>query len=231
MICVSLNLLFFIWSFPYLLALLYWKTLLLLGSTFGGLTLANPNYGDNIQASTTVVESGSYTVLAQGYGSFGGRYSLFIRCELANGTVVEPGDVPPIAISPIGESTVSNDFSGFGFPGIPSRDFSTGIEIPLTAGQTQIAPIGSDVALYSYNASDGEVATLNVSRASGNISIGIAVIHRDSNEIIFLGGLPSSDNLSVQLIFPSNGTYAIGLFRLDTTERSGTSGAVQITIQ
>ena len=126
---------------------------------------------------------------------------------------------------------VQPDFSGFGFPGVAARDFSEGIELPLTLGQPQAAPVASDVALYTYGASAGEVATLNISRASGDISIGVTVINKDTNEVIFLGGLPSSDNLSVELTFPTAGTYAIGLFRLDTGERSDTSGAVQISLE
>ncbi|MGB1286620.1 MAG: hypothetical protein ACPG7F_08815, partial [Aggregatilineales bacterium] len=64
-----------------------------------------------------------------------------------------------------------------------------------------------------------------------DISIGVTVINKDSNEILFLGGMPSSNNLSVELTFPSAGTYAIGLFRLDTAERMDTAGAVQITLE
>lgn len=110
-------------------------------------------------------------------------------------------------------------------------DFSAGIEIPLTLGQPQTAPVASDVALYTYAASAGEVATLSISRVSGDISIGVTVINRDTNEIVFFGGLPSSDNLSAELTFPTGGTYAIGLFRVDTAERSGTSGAVQLQLE
>jgi len=114
---------------------------------------------------------------------------------------------------------------------VTARDFSAGIEIPLTVGQPQTAPVANDVALYTYDASANEVATLNISRASGDISIGVTVINKDTNEIIFLGGMPSSNNLSVELTFTADGTYAIGLFRLDTAERSGTSGAVQLVIE
>ena len=74
-------------------------------------------------------------------------------------------------------------------------------------------------------------ATLNLSRVSGDISVGVTVIKRDNNEILFVGGLPSSNNLAVELTFPSDGTYVIGLFRMNTTEKADTSGAVQISIE
>ena len=156
-------------------------------------------------------------------------------CTLADGTVIKPGDAPSVnLISPANELPLASAsqpiFSGFGFPGVASVDFSSGIQIPLQLGQAQTAPIGNDVALYTYQAKTDDVHTLNISRLSGNISIGVAVIKQETNEIIFLGGLPSSNNLSVELTFPSSGTYAIGLFRLDTVERTGTSGAVQIIL-
>ena len=127
--------------------------------------------------------------------------------------------------------TLVTSFSGFGFPGIAPVDFSAGIELPLARSQPQTVPVASDVALYTYAASAGEVATLSLSRVSGDISIGVTVISQDTNEIVFLGGLPSSNTLSVELTFPADGTYAIGLFRLDTAERSGTSGAVQVLLE
>lgn len=179
--------------------------------------------------------------LGDGYGGGGrggiGVYTLFIGCILRDGTVIEPGDTLP------DDSGDSNDPDGdtaapiaqpapdFGFPGVASRDFSDGIEIPLTLGQPQVAPIASDVALYTYAATAEETRTLSVSRASGTISIGVAVIHSETNALVFLGGMPSSNNLTVELTFPTDGTYAIGLFRLDTAELTGTSGAVQIVLE
>lgn len=162
-----------------------------------------------------------------------GVYTLYIGCTLRGGMVIEPGaSVPPLGDGSSGDVGSSVPaFSGYGFPGVNPVDFSAGIEIPLNLGQSQTAPIANDVVLYTYSASAGETTKLSVSRVSGDISIGVTVIKRDTNEIIFFGGLPLGNNLSVELTFPSDGTYAIGLFRLDTAERSGTSGAVQITLQ
>ncbi len=161
---------------------------------------------------------------------FVGAFTIYLGCTLRDGTVIPAGGQPPSEVvsspQPIPQQPVPN----FGLPAVGPIDFSAGIEIPFQLGQTQVAPIGGDVALYTYEASAGSTATLSVARVSGDISIGVTVIQRDNNEVIFLGGMPSSDQLSVQLTFPSDGTYAIGLFRLDTPTKSGTSGAVQISI-
>lgn len=102
----------------------------------------------------------------------------------------------------------------------------------MTAGTPALAPIAGDlVALYTYNASAGSTANLSLSRTSGDISIGVTVLHKDSNQIIFMGGMPFSDKLSVELTFPVDGTYVIGLFQLSTAEANETSGAVQILIE
>ena len=167
-----------------------------------------------------------------------GVYTLFIGCTLRDGTVIEPGDTasPPAEIvsgagSEAESAPAAPEFSGFGFPGVASVDFGAGIEIPLALGQPQTLPLANDIALYTYTASADEVRTLTLARLSGDISMGVTVINKDSNEIIFVGGLPSSDALSVALTFPSDGVYALGLFRFDTTERGDTSGAVQLVIE
>lgn len=161
-----------------------------------------------------------------------GVYTLFIGCTLRDGTTIEPGQsVQGEAPSSSDVETLVEAFSGFGFPGVAPRDFSDGIELPLTLGQAQVAPVGGDVALYTYDATAGQVATLSLSRVSGDLSLGVAVINRETNALVFLGGMPTSNNLSVELTFPEAGTYVIGLFRLDTPQASGTSGAVQITLE
>ena len=166
-----------------------------------------------------------------------GLYTMFISCTRRDGTEIEAGSIADtetelnLTDPDIADALAFAPFTGFGFPGLDARDFSDGIELPLILGQAQTAPIARDVALYTYDASAEEVVTLNISRASGDLSIGVTVINKATNEIIFIGGLPSSNNLSVELTFPTDGTYAIGLFRLDTAERSGTSGAVQVVLE
>lgn len=178
-------------------------------------------------------------------GHFLGAYQVSLGCTLRDGTVIEPGVVlesitvtessdSPTGVSGTLEQTqpVKPEFSGFGFPGFDAVDFSAGIEIPIQLGQPQTAPIGGDiVALYTYDATADSTATLSLSRVSGDIAVGVSVIQRDTNEIVFVGGMPSSNNLSVELMFPSDGTYVIGLFRMDTAEKMDTSGAVQVMIE
>ncbi len=180
-------------------------------------------------------ETGIYIIAVIGYTDTGSDYIFQAGCVLRDGTVINPGDAPPTNLSDpvveVGSAPEAGSFSGFGFPGVAPIDFSEGIEIPLQAEQSQTVPIGGDVVLYTYEASANETRTLNITRVSGNISIGITVIKLDTNEIIFFGGMPSSDNLSVELTFPSQGSYTIGLFRVDTVERSNTSGAVQIVLE
>ena len=160
-----------------------------------------------------------------------GVYTVYIGCTLKDGTVIRPGETLQPTATPIPPIPPTPVFSGFGFSGLPARDFSTGIVLPLTLGQPLPVPVGSDVALYIYSATANEVRTLKINRISGDISIGVTVIHKDTNELIFFGGMPFSDTLSVQLTFPSDGVYALGLFRVDTNERVGTSGAVQIMLE
>jgi hypothetical protein len=205
--------------------------------TLDGFTIdqLNANHAEQSQTLNTepLPGSGVYRIFVRSNTTSRGEYNIFIGCRLRDGTVINPGDIPPTPTHApeVTSLPLESSFSGFGFPGVATVDFSDGIEVPLQAGQSQIIPVGGDVVLYTYQASADEIRTLNISRLSGNISIGVSVINRDTNEIIFFGGLPSSDNLSVELTFPSAGTYAIGLFRVDTAERTGTSGAVQIALE
>jgi|GEM_PF-5634655 len=165
--------------------------------------------------------TGQYTIRA--WTDSVGAYSLTIDCILSNGT-----EINSTGNSNTTQNTNETEFTGFGFPGVGAVDFSAGVELPLTLGTPQTAPVGGDiVALYTIDAAAGQVSTLTLSRVSGELSIGVAVINSSTNDIIFFGGMPSSDNLSVELTFPEAGSYAIGLFALDTD----TSGAVQITLE
>jgi len=157
-----------------------------------------------------------------GYNNNAGRYFGAYEIEIIC--------VDDVSLTPMPQRSIPIS-PNFGFPGVAPRDFSTGIELPLTLAQPQTAPVGGDVALYTYTAAANETRTLKISRVSGDISIGVSVINKDTNEIVFFGGMPSSNTLSVELTFPSDGTYAIGLFRVDTTQKIGTSGAVQITLE
>lgn len=166
-----------------------------------------------------------------------GRYTLFIGCVLRDGTVVNPGDaVEPVAADPAppAQQPVAAPavpvFSGYGFPGLAPVDFSNGIEVPLTMGQAQTVPVGGDIALYTFTAAANTTRTMLIEKTTPDLSVGVTVIHRDTGEIIFMGGMPRTASLMATLTFPVDGTYALGLFRLDTSTMQGTSGAVQIVM-
>lgn len=166
-------------------------------------------------------------------GRYFGAYKLGMGCILLDGTVIEPGDAPAGPVGGNSGSAPAPIFMGYGFPGANPVDFSAGIEIPLAAGAPQTAPIGPDgntVALYTVEGRADTPQTLTIARVSGNLSIGVTVINKTDNTIVFFGGLPSSNSLSVELTFPTDGTYAIGLYRLDVGSAVGTSGAVQVSI-
>jgi hypothetical protein len=163
-----------------------------------------------------------------------GNYSLYIGCT-RNGVTIQPGDVQSdtAGASFVGNTT-SPDFS-YGFPGVMSVDFSDAIEIPISGGQSQTGAFGSsgqDVFAYIYEVRANSSTTLSVSRVSGDIAIGVAVINQANNNVLYLGGMLSSDNLSVDLEFSSAGIYVIGVFRLDIahTGQTGTSGAVEVRV-
>jgi hypothetical protein len=202
-------------------------------------SVSDISFGDVTSDQTPLLSSrGPYLILLsnngmRANGSFTGSnngvglYTLRIGCTLADGTVIEPGDTIEPSPNPT-QAPLPTTGSGFLFPELPQD----GIELPLVSGQAQTIPVGNDIVLYTYDVANADQpATLSISRVSGDISLGITVMNRDTREIIFLGGMPSSNNLSVELTFPTSGTYAIGLFRLDTAERSGTSGAVQLVIE
>lgn len=206
-------------------------------ATYGGNTAYPNTVPEPVLNTGELSANGTYTVEIRNYSwpddpEGVGVFLLSIECTLRDGTMIAAGASASdeTTTSPPDAST-SSTFSGFGFPGLAAVDFTGGIEIPISRGLPLTVPLGSDVALYTYEASDGETATLNVSRVSGDISIGVTVIKSDTNEIVFFGAMPASNNLSIDLEFPSSGSYAIGLFRVDTVERVGTSGAVQLTLE
>lgn len=173
-------------------------------------------------------QSGTYEVRIRSEDV--GSYTLYIGCTLRDGTVIKPGD--NVLETPPSNEPTTTIFTGYGFPGIPPVNFSNAIQIPIAKGQAQNGALGSgsqDVFTYTYSANSSTM--LSIRRISGNLSIGIAVINQADNNIVFLAGMPSSGNLSVQLDFPTAGTYIIGIFRLDITPNQvGTSGAFEIRL-
>lgn len=225
------------------------------GSVVTRLRGDSSSYSSFTMKTGVLGERGEYTIKLTNMQATG-SFTLEIGCTLRDGTVIKPGDVSPTDDSasanetrptpepafPVGAiqgtggvnsstEASSSPFTGFGFPGIGAVDFSAGIPFPLALGESHKGAVGSDITLYTYEASEGEAATLSISRVNGNVSIGVTVINQADNSIVFLGGMPTSNNLSVELTFPTSGTYAIGVFRLDTATLAGTSGVVEISLQ
>ncbi len=199
-----------------------------------GRDVVSGNSGNSVPVETSLPESGTYLIGIDGIGRYGGNYILYVGCTLADGMVIKPGDAPPVSVGTGTTPVETTNFSGYGFSGVAPVDFSASIEIPVSRGQSQngaFGSSGSDVFAYTYEANAGETATLTLRRTSSNLSIGVAVINRADNSIVFLAGMPSTGSLTAELQFPSAGAYTIGIFRLDLAPNSvGTSGAFEVRL-
>lgn len=198
-------------------------------------TTSNYNYVSNPSIITNRLPIGDkwgITVRSSGGNANGiGGFTLLVSCTLPDGTVINAGDNFESIPSESNPLQFVPTFSGFGFPGVPPVDFSEAVELTIAVGEPKEVGVRDDIEVYTYAAAAGETRTLTISRASGDISIGVAVINRDTNEILFVGGMPSSLDLTTTLQFPSDGTYAVGLFRFDTPTLSDTSGAVSLLLE
>ena len=98
-----------------------------------------------------------------------GVYSLLIGCTLRDGTVIEPGDSMPDNTT----SNISNSaptFSGFGFPGLASVDFSVGVAVPLTmdiANPGSISDGFDGIFGFTFDAGANEPFNLQFNRTAG----------------------------------------------------------------
>jgi len=151
-----------------------------------------------------------------------GVYSLAISCKLKGGKFIGPsGATESTDETAPNTSVVTNTqpstlpFSGNGFPGLAPVDFSNVTKIPLVTSQSvTFSPTGSDVFGLTVDAKAGDKFSLNYTRLSGNVNLGLAVLSA-SNEVIFQASLVTSDMLTTTFTFPTAGTYTIGLFRVN----------------
>lgn len=158
-----------------------------------------------------VPATGTYTV---GVGSdIVTAYTLYIGC-IVGGEVIEPGS--PVQTTEATPLSI-DQFSGFGFSGLPPVDFSTAFINTLTLGTeiTAQIPIAGDAILgYAFDGTAGEAFTLNFGRNSGNLNLGLVVLSAD-NEVAFQASLVNSNLLVTNFTLPSTGQYTIGIFRID----------------
>ncbi len=145
-----------------------------------------------------------------------GKYTLYIGCTLADGTVVHPGDKMP-ALQPTAAPT-SLPIAFAGFPGLAPVDFSNVAKIPMIAGSPMagaITPTGGEIIGFTFDGNTGKGVDLTFNRvAPGNLNLGLVVLSPD-NKVVFQASLVTSDSLSTHFTLPSDGTYTIGVFRVD----------------
>ncbi len=167
--------------------------------------------GGHVEQLSDYVISSSKTKLGiEGYESVG-AYTLSVGCTLPDGTVIKPGD------KPVNAPTAAPVFSGNGFPGLPSKDFNNGVTTTFNlAGQNtgNISPTFDGVFGYTFDGKAGQVFDLNFTRTSGNLNLGLAVLSAD-NRIVFQASLVTSSDLSTHFTLPSDGTYTIGVWKID----------------
>jgi len=165
-------------------------------------------------ANVSIGDNGSLGIYTGGTGV----YSLAISCMLKGGKFIGPsgaGASTTESGAATGSQPSTLPFSGNGFPGLPPVDFSNVTKIPLVTSQSvTFSPTGSDVFGLTVDAQAGDKFSLNYTRLSGNVNLGLAVLSA-SNEVIFQASLVTSDMLTTTFTFPTAGTYTIGLFRVN----------------
>ncbi|MBN8592969.1 MAG: hypothetical protein J0M33_14530 [Anaerolineae bacterium] len=180
-------------------------------------------YSLRTSVSKELSSSGTYTVRIRRSRSESGAYSVSFGCTLRNGTVINPGDVPPAANATGGQGAspapapATSTFSGNGFPGLAPVDFSNAFVFPLALGQANPGqiPAGADAVIsYTLDAQAGHPLDLTFSRTSGNLNLGLVVLNAE-NQVVFQASLVSANRINAQLTLPSSGTYTIGVFRID----------------
>jgi hypothetical protein len=172
------------------------------------ISVVNAELSSNNSATNRTTYSGSSSQGGVGV------YTLYVGCILRDGTVIEPGDTVQTGVSPV---QPPRGFSGIGFPGLDPTDFSDGVTIPFMPGVPNtgsIAPGFSSVFGFTLAASAGDTYTIDFTRVSGNLNLGIAIMSPD-NRVVFYGGMITSDALSTRLTLPAAGDYTIGVFRVD----------------
>lgn len=127
-----------------------------------GILGARGNYEIRV-ANTGIYTDGTFSTNIGGVGA----YTLFIDCAKADGTRIEPGDIPqptptpallPTATLRSVLSVRSSTFTGTGFPGLTSVDFADAVTVPLLLDQvmTGVIPTGSQILGFTLDAAAGD---------------------------------------------------------------------------
>lgn len=171
----------------------------------GGLSIDNDDFGFNM---TFVHEQ----------FNFYGAYTIYLGCTLRDGTVINPGDtLPATGDNTLNVTSAVPTFSGSGFPGLAPVDFANVAKIPMIANTPMtgaVAPDGSVILGYTVETAANDTLSLNFTRLSGNLNLGLVVLSAD-NKVVFQASLVTSSELTTKFTLPSAGTYTIGIFRID----------------
>lgn len=186
-----------------------------------GLTEETRNYV--ISTTNPVLQIAGVHSSSTSSGSRGdslGAYILSLGCRLSDGTEIPYGgaasgtsdqDNPP---SP--PEVPSVDAAFVGFPGLQPVSFANAFSIPFTLNQANpasIPPGANAVISFPFDATENDVLSLDFSRVSGNLSLGLVVLS-DTNEVVFQASLIRLNSLSAELTLPSTGSYRIGIFEI-----------------
>lgn len=177
---------------------------------------------------------GYYNYTTEHKGSLG-AYTIRIGCTLLNGDVINPGAVAPPTEQPDNIVGDPPPFSGFGFPGLAPVDFSQVAAFPMESGavmQGGITPTGGEIVGYTIAANAGDLIDLAVIRGGGNLNLGLVVIS-EHNELVYQASLINTITMQARFTAPSQGTYTIGVYRVDLlppAEPEATAFQVRVVI-
>ncbi len=148
----------------------------------------------------------------QGDGLGGtGLYSISLTC------IDRFGDpIPPLENTNTNTETQSNDTQGTVAPNL-IPDFSSTPRIPLTAGLPMGGGLSADANIpsaYTIDGSKDQQLTLEINRLAGNLNVAVVLIS-PTNEVMNFSSLIGSKSLTISTLLPDNGTYTIGVFRVD----------------
>jgi hypothetical protein len=188
-------------------------------SLFSDIVSARGSY-TLIAYNARVYESSGSLNFQDGWNDIGsvGVFILNIGCTLRDGTVIEPGENISESRDNTTEGSSSEpEFTGYGFAGLPAVDFSSIAQIPLVIGSPMsgaITPTGSEIFGFTFDGSENQRVTLDFTRISGNVNLGLALLYGD-NTIVYQASLITSESMSTNLTLPFSGGYTIGVFRID----------------
>jgi len=152
---------------------------------------------------------GIYTIRAE--ADIKSEYMLEVGCVLRDGTIISPGDAPPVPTP-----NPTTDLTLFDYLGLSDK-IANGVIVPLQADVTNagsIAPAFPGIFGYSFSAEAGQTMSFDFTRTDGNLNLGVVLLSGD-NQVAFQASLVTSNTLSTELTIPASGEYTLGVFRIE----------------